>query len=223
MKAPVILLCCIAMVGCSAGYQKRRDGWVYVEWNAGVGHQVSPVVGADAASFRILSDPNFAVDARSVYWRNWKLEGADPATFRQLTKGYWRDRRKVFDGHLEVVGADPDTFRLLPVSPWPVDKNDAYRGYQAVHAEDIQTFEALSFHYARDAKAYYASGAPNKKMIVPCDYPSFRILNAVYAKDKATAFWLGFPIAGSDPDTFVAIDEARAKDRFREYQGPTPK
>ena len=222
MKKILFLLPCLLMASCYSAYQKRDSGWTFVEWNAGVGYRASPVRGADPASFRVLSDPEFAVDKRAVYWRNWTLDGADPRTFRELTKGYWRDRAKVFEAHYEIKGADPDTFRLLPVEPWALDKHDAYRGFEPVHVADLSTFTVLSPTWAKDSKAYYA-GAPGKPRKVPCDYASFAILNAEYGKDKNHAYWFGLPIPGSDAKSFRVLDESRAQDKFREYSGPNPK
>jgi hypothetical protein len=146
-------LLCLMLSGCYSAYKIRSGECVYVEWNAGVGYRVSRLEGADVASFKVLADPEFASDANSVFWRNWRIKGADPSTFRPLAKGYWRDRNKVFYGQFEIVGADPESFQIHSIEPWSTDKNDAYRGFSPVHVDDILSFVVIDRHWAKDAKS----------------------------------------------------------------------
>lgn len=84
---------------------------------------VSRIYGADVASFQVINfdDKNtdgitdFAKDKNAVYYRNHKIRGADPDTFRAIGDHYGADSDNVYYGYgssrpIIVVGADPKTF-----------------------------------------------------------------------------------------------------------------
>jgi hypothetical protein len=194
--------------------------WAYIQWDEGFGRRVLYVDDADNATFRQLDDPEYGADKNGVYWRSQKIKNADPTSFRHISGIFWRDAQRVFSEFREIPGADPDTFQPLSISPWAKDKKDAYRGNEPMHVADIGTFAPIDFTWAKDAKAYYARfGFSMKEKKVPCDYGSFVVLNSGYAKDRYRAYWQGWPIEGSDPDSFHALNEVRADDKYRRYVG----
>jgi len=207
--------------GCSGGYKNENGKWAWVSWDEAIGRRVQFVDGADAGTFRVLSDPQYATDKAFVYYKNLKVGNADPATFRKLAGCYWCDTTRVFFVKSEIPGADPATFRPLPKSPWACDKNDVYTGTIALHVQDISTFTLLQGVWAKDAKAYYANGGILAYKTVPCDYSSFVVLNGSYARDKDRGYWQGMPVEGSDGSSFQAVTEFSAKDRNHEYRGPS--
>jgi len=68
-------------------------------------------------------------------------------------------------------------------------------------------------------RIYYAGGTLLAYTTVPCDYPSFVILNGSYARDKTRGYWQGIPVDGSDGPSFELKGEYLAKDKYREYSG----
>lgn len=119
-----------------------------------------------------------------------------------------------------MLGADPDTFRPLALSPWAIDKHDAYRADVPIHAEEPSTFVPINFNWAKDSKAYYAiDGIRADERKVDCDYGSMVVLNASYAKDKSRCYWLGWPIEGADLATFRVVDQNFAEDKAGRFVG----
>lgn len=75
-----LLLLCTLLSACSTGYQKENGAWVWVDYNENVGKKVTWIPEADAASFRVLDDQNFAADRQRVYLQGKPIPDADPAT-----------------------------------------------------------------------------------------------------------------------------------------------
>lgn len=220
----VLLVCvvCFFVAGCKPGYKNENGKWAWVSWDEAIGRRVQFVDGAGGgASFHVLSDPEYAADEHYVYHRNLKIQNADPAGFRRIERSYWRDATKVFFVDSEIPGADPESFKPFSKYPWARDKTDVYIGATALHVRDISTFTLLQGVWAKDAKAFYANSGLLAYKTVPCDYQSFVILNDSYAKDKSRGYWEGKPIEGSDGASFGATDNFSARDKFREYHGPT--
>jgi len=56
-------------------------------------------------------------------------------------------------------------------------------------------------------RIYYAGGTLLAYTTVPCDYPSFVILNGSYARDKTRGYWQGIPVDGSDLERWIHADD----------------
>ena len=213
-RAIAILLAAITMsMGCSRGYRQEAGRWVFEHWNEAYGTIITPVAGADAASFHVLSDKDYAADRNAVYLEGGKIDHADPATFQLMREGYARDAKRVFFVGKEISGADSATFKLLARSSWSCDKTDVYIGRQPLHVRDISSFTLLRGEWAKDALAYYVAPLLGNSGIVACDYASFVVLSDDYARDKNRGYWIGIPIKGSDGPTFQATSRNRAKDK----------
>jgi DKNYY family len=117
----------IGLAGCGTGYQQDGNLWVWVTVDEQHGRRAHPILMADAASFKVLSDKNYAVDQHQVYYQGRALRGADPATFQLLTGGYGKDKREVFLDTEPVVLADPATFEVLAF-PYARDRERVFCG-----------------------------------------------------------------------------------------------
>ena len=209
----------VLLTGCGRGYKMENGRWAWVSWDEAAGRRTVFLEGVDNASFHRLSRPDYAADKSSVFHKNLKVPGADPASFRSLEGAYWRDAKKVYLDGSEIVGADPETFKLLSKPGWSCDKKDVYTGMTALHVRDVSSFTLLQGVWAKDDKAYYANGALLAYKTVPCDYSTFVILNGSYAKDKDRGYWQGMPIEHSDGPSFQALNEFLARDKDHEYSG----
>lgn len=142
-----LLLLCTLLSACSTGYQKENGAWVWVDYNEYVGKRVTWIPDADAASFRILDNKNFAVDRQRVYLQGKPIPDADPATFEVLHKmGYARDKNRVFLDCERVLSADPGTFRVLDF-PYSRDANRVFCGtlpVPEVESGEVEAFRATN-------------------------------------------------------------------------------
>ncbi len=153
-----IPLLCVFFAACSTGYQKENGAWVWVDYNENVGKKITWIPGADAASFRVLDNENFAADHQQVYLQGNPIPGADPASFEVLHKmGYARD------------------------------KNHAYLDRERVLFADPATFQVLDFPYARDARRVFCGTLPMPD-IEPAEVEAFRVTNTdkLMANTKST-------------------------------------
>ncbi|WP_340003745.1 DKNYY domain-containing protein [Paenibacillus sp. FSL K6-0276] len=133
------------------GYVFENGTWNYVSYNEAVGRRVSPIkVNKD--EFKVLKYSDFARDNNSVYFKNHKMEGSDPESFKIIsTKGryhYAKDKNIVYiyvsDDWLifKVINADPESFKVLEY-PYSKDKNDAYCGSLPLYVDDVSKFEVI--------------------------------------------------------------------------------
>ncbi|HIW33012.1 MAG TPA: DKNYY domain-containing protein [Candidatus Paenibacillus intestinavium] len=133
------------------GFVYENGTWNYVSYDTGAGRRVSPI-NVNKDEFKVLKYRDFARDNNSVYFKNYKVEGSDPETFKIIsTKGrfhYAKDKNNVYiyasdDWSIfKVINADPDSFKVLKY-PYSKDKNDAYCGSIPLFVDDVSTFEVI--------------------------------------------------------------------------------
>lgn len=99
---------------CDTGYQKEGGTWVWVTQDESHGRRSQPIAYADAGSFEVLSNRDFAKDQGHAYFQGRLISGADPDSFEVLSeRGYSKDRQHVFLDVEKVIFANPATFELL--------------------------------------------------------------------------------------------------------------
>ncbi|QDU57492.1 DKNYY domain-containing protein [Aeoliella mucimassa] len=185
----------------------------------------------------------YAIDANQAYIgyisRAMAIPLSDPATFKIITPNgdYAADENRVYWYGVEVPGADPASFRILK-TPCAVDSQRAYIGLKPLEVHSLDHFEVLQIDFwnmpignangrlmakdlrehwvpawSRDGVAYYWEATE----LEGADYESLKILNDVYAKDKATVYFQGKPVRGADAETFVVGVGMNGSDKNHEY------
>lgn len=177
---------------------------------------------ADVASFhpikvtRGMMSGAYAADKKRVYFKNHVVEGADPATFREVSFYVGQDKNRVYsewhpteikdfaslkevgrmytDGHhiysrdlVRFDGADPDTFESLSDN-WYADKQHIWWTNTLVKKADVQSFEPVVLYT-------FCTGT---KESMGSDFN--------YGKDAYHVFFRDSIIEGADPATFEKID-----------------
>ena len=95
------------------GASFRLIGGEYGVDRAGVWLGASSIEGADPASFRILDvEEELAVDARAAYAGIFPIPTERPADIRSLGAGYSTDEVTVYWRQHKLDGADPGTFEV---------------------------------------------------------------------------------------------------------------
>ena len=161
-----LLIVAVALAACEKTPPPfTRDGNV---WH----YRDSPIAGADAGSFKPLSD-HYAKDRARVYYadtyRDGKeyysikhtrvtvIEGADPATFQYIDRGYARDATHVYDEGERRAVKDAGSFALLDYA-FARDKATAYCHVTPIAGSDAASFVVLDSHYAKDRSRVYWCG-----------------------------------------------------------------
>lgn len=194
----------------------------------------SEIVGSDGASFTVVAEHE-ARDKSHVYYcdtyrkameywsiqrlRIFRVDGADPQTYRSLGRGHARDRQHVYADGIPFQVRDAATFELLGGQ----FARDSQRGYFAhvevrgSHGPTFQTIDEQDVAYARDrAKAYYAHDG-DVRTLRDADLASMRVLGRGYAVDARHVWHRGEVLSGADAATFVIAESyagpADASDR----------
>jgi len=133
------------------GYVYENGTWNYVSYDTGAGRRVSQI-NVKKDEFKVLKYSDFARDNNSVFYKDHKVEGSDPETFKIIsTKGryhYAKDKNNVYiyvsnDWSIfKIINADPDSFEVLDY-PYSKDKNDAYSGSVPLFVDDVSKFEVI--------------------------------------------------------------------------------
>ena len=200
-KISLFLILNIILISCNLGYE-IKDGKVYYKWIHGgnMSKETTLVEDADAETFEVIKND---VD---LFLELAKLK-ADPATFEQIKKYYWRDKDSVYmlryyDGldNNVVKGADPKTFQVIKDN-WGRDKKGVYHIYDQLKNVDPKKFVAIDEDWGKDDKYYYH----NKERIDSLDYKTAEIVSSYYIKDQYRVFCRNKIAKGANPKTFEAV------------------
>lgn len=74
----------LSFKSCQDGYE-INDGKVYYNYNVWLSDsqdgKINYIDSADAATFKELRHSNYAIDKNSVYYKQYRIHGADPVSF----------------------------------------------------------------------------------------------------------------------------------------------
>jgi len=130
------------------------------------------IEGADAASAVVVNPHWVWKDKNRVYYQGTALADADPASFRHLAQGYYRDAKKVFWCTDLLHDADPETFRACGEElPYAYDRQHVWSGSKVLPGVDAKTFKHLHEHVFKDAQRVYVGTTAT--VVVQADPESF--------------------------------------------------
>ena len=151
------------------------------------------------------------------------LVGCDVSSGYAKKDGAW-----IYGGKRQFVPLDPASFRPLDT----LFARDAQRGYycgSVIEDSEGKSFEVLSEHEARDARAVYYADTYRKgqeywtvqhiktHVIAGADPASYRVLEHSYARDAGHAFYEGLAFKVRDPASFEPLNPRFARDAQRGY------
>jgi len=190
--------------------------WVSHPGMGGTPRRVEQRVDADGRTFVSAEDRIYGTDARSVFCRGRRLDGADPGGFRILrwpdgeAPNVATDGRRVWMNCDTVEGADGAGFRFLG-GRYATDGTAVFLQSSRIAGADPSTFGIIDAgsELSRDAVAAW-SGI----FRIPTEAPeAIRPLGAGYATDGQAVYWRQFRVPGADPATFeVREDEMFGRD-----------
>jgi DKNYY family len=143
-----------ALIG--VGYRIANGRVEYGTLDEGKGSQSHGIDGADAASFEVLPDGNYAKDSRSAYWMGLRIQDAEASSFQSISKYHAKDSQHAYFSQLVIPGADPATFVELTLQ-LAKDKSHAYDGWASYGLCDASTFHVLGGpgNWSVDSKCGY--------------------------------------------------------------------
>ncbi|NGP88124.1 DKNYY domain-containing protein [Fodinibius halophilus] len=207
------------------------------------------LIGAEAASFKILSGlPSslkerapYAKDSNHVYYRGTELNGIDASTFTLLPNStnylYAKDKFKVFyadsfDDKIEFIEeADPATFSVINEEHpayWRDEQYVYYEG-QMIPGADPDSFKPAAKadqHYWVDDTAVYFNGE-----VIPEAVPeNFRSLTeepyhytqSLEQNGESYVYWRGQRIPSEAPSSFTVLNYEFSMDKARVFYKAEP-
>jgi hypothetical protein len=178
--------------------------------------RVGPIVGADAASFRLLKD-GYAADVRQAYFWGTPFAVRDVASFEVLDYGFTRDRIRGYGRTTEIAGSDGASFTAIDIE-YAKDATHAWYSYLDSDPKtgrmrtafiDIKGVDAASFvgktnGYAIDVRRVYYKGRA-----IAASPNGFECLTPSYAKNTSEVLYYGQKISGADAATFRVLQPAQ--------------
>ena len=161
------------------------------------------VFSDDPAHFTLVGgqDSRYYKDSRSCWYGSYKLEGADPATFRYLGPKTAADARHIYHEMNEIDGADQHTYQILE-HEYAKDAHHVYKQYSRLEGADPATFRVLSSNYSQDKRYCYYFMSP----LPDADPLTFQLIDEFYAKDAQRVYTNGKVLEGADPATFRVLN-----------------
>jgi hypothetical protein len=202
----------------------RATGGTFGPWPERTGTVAR--IPADAGTYRLLSGhPAWGVDRSGVFFRDVRLKGAEPATFRFIDDGFARTDAFLYDGSWRVVGrlngrtrpADPDGWRLLE-DRYYTDGTGVWLRKGRARALDearLEGWERLDARYSRDR----SGGWWNHQPLPDVDAATLEVLAADWARDANQVYRCAEPMEVLDPATTVILTDTVVKDAHGVWTG----
>lgn len=169
---------------------------------------------------------NFGIEDGKVYYINRKIEEADAKTFEVFEDGeYAKDKNNVYYKENVLNEADPKSFKSLSKISYGLgkDKNNLYFFEDKVNNIDVKTLEIMTDEfsiYLKDKNGVYIlfsynGGLPvdldnmimSLKILKNVDKQTFQLISGGYSKDKNSVYYIGKKIDGADPKNFKVLKD----------------
>ncbi len=169
---------------------------------------------------------NFGIEDGEVYYINRKIEGADAKTFEVFEDNeYAKDKKNVYYGDKVLNEADPKSFKLLTKISYGLgkDKNNLYFWENKVNNIDVKTLKIMTDEfsiYLKDKNGVYIlfsyngglpvdldNGIISPKILKNVDKQTFQLISGGYSKDKNSVYYIGKKIDGADPKNFKVLKD----------------
>ena len=212
------------MVGCGGtGYQIIDGEPSYVIWNESVGRKVAKL-NADAASFEVLRNSQYARDRDSVFFEGRLIPGADARSFQVLdSRLFAKDFMRVYVRGVPSA-ADPETFRHLH-GPYGRDESKIFCGNVAMAVLNIEAFEVVDWEgmwqSSYDTKHFlFSYGESFEGIALSKENPA--VTGRAWARDGIAYYYGPARVEDADYASFKVIDAFTASDNHAKYVGPFP-
>ena len=155
MKKGLMYTGLIILLLCSAfyiGYRTYAPNWRYLikneavhykGWSSSIGYFDEHIISADPNSFKILQNPFYGKDKKSVFYQGKIIKQADPQSFSILDDLYAKDKWHAFFQGKLMVSSLGASFHLLD-NDYSTDGTDVfYRGI-ALKVQSTKNFRFIS-------------------------------------------------------------------------------
>lgn len=197
------------------GYGVERGKPVFVNTNASAGRVVTPLKGADANSFRILSQPHnvrycYAADIRNAYMASYRMQGADGASLEILSDDglFTRDSSHVFFQGVLIPNADRNSFKQLNEA-FAKDAENAFIGAVKIPVIDLKSWKPLGKGVC--SFPWYVSSTEHRVLTIS------ELSGYGWSKDQFCVYLGEIPVHEFDARTFELIGDSYSRDKHHVY------
>lgn len=223
-----IILISIIFGACN-GYLVENGKVYYKSSNEAQGIVKRHLKNADASTFEILQNDDYARDKNFVFYQGNRVEGADPSTFEYVADLYAKDKNRAYYAGDSIESSSSKGFKIID-SYYSADNTDVYYTTKPLKVCSVSNFKIFENdnnrskyqRWSTDGCFYYFM---NFK-IPSNDYINVQYLKetAGFAKDKMWVYFLDRKINYNDSgkqiiDTvdvasFTVTDYIDCKDKY---------
>ncbi|WP_324028216.1 DKNYY domain-containing protein [Maribacter sp. BPC-D8] len=149
----------------------------------------------------------------------FKVKGADPNTFKEMTKKYAKDSLHVFHQGHKLSRRDAPTFRVLNQAQrlFTADKNGVYQKNKLIPESHGPSFKFINFQLAEDKNQMYHVAGNYSTILKGLDSKTAKVLECNtckdrYIVDKKHVYYEGDLIKEANVNSFQVIEYEYSKD-----------
>ena len=195
-----IIIISIIFVACN-GYIVENGKVYYKSSNEAQGIVKRHLKNADASTFEILQNDDYARDKNFVFYQGNRVEGADPSTFEYVADLYAKDKNRAYYAGDSIESSSSNGFKIID-SYYSADNTDVYYTTKPLKVCSVSNFKIPSNDYinvqylketagfAKDKMwVYFLDRKINyndsgKQIIDTVDVASFTVTDYIDCKDK---------------------------------------
>jgi len=139
--------------------------------------------------FKIIEDQNpeniclnadiWAMDNMNVFYKQFKIKGADPSSFKVLKQSYAIDNKKVFFKSEIIPHAKVENFKVIGDYYATDNKTIWFCGKPTSGIKNIKYFKLFNGYFATDSQYVYLIDNTNFIKLENADPKSFKTYNAI--------------------------------------------
>ena len=222
-----------SLIGERNDYVKNDKGVYFIDIYNVSKPTVVEKLPVNPNKFRVIKK-NYLKDDKIVYYNNnhgnLKVEGADAASFQELTENYGKDKNYIYFGEQKIENSDSSSVKAITDVILKDKKNVYYIGQKLEGINDAGTFEAISDvkglngFYAKDKYNIYFISAfdfsEKVRKLEGLDVNKIKVLNEYYVKDNKEVYCLGERIDYADAGSFKVNNEysSQGEDKNHKYE-----
>ncbi|MCF6366741.1 MAG: DKNYY domain-containing protein [Bacteroidales bacterium] len=177
---------------------------------------------ANAENFEVISDSSndgrcfsdvWAKDKMSIWYKQYKISGADPFTFKVLNNSYSNDKNNVFYKQNLLVNAVKEHFKILNNFYAKDNERIWYKGKEVFGINDVTNFEVIDGYFSTDGKNIYMNNDTVLLKIPDSDANTFigieddmHLSSLKYYKDKRNVYCIDTEKNIGEPDFLNVFD-----------------
>ncbi len=211
---PIILLTILIIFSSCKQDEIKQIGLCYIQENELIKYLDKTETGdidtivldyANVANFEIINDSLagyeclnadvWVKDKLSVWYKHYKIIGAEPSTFKILEDSYSQDEQNVFYKQLILTNADKENFKILSNFFAKDEEHIWYKGKEVFGINDPSNFKVIDGYFSSDGNSIFLNNDTLLLKMPDSDVKTFQnikndmhLSSLKYYKDKNNVY-----------------------------------